>query len=177
MSEKGITKFHPCTVMEYENGGMQFYDFVYVTVRSWIKEDRKALESFFEEYKRRDGRFGRYLLSADISEPLWEAEYDSPATLLRAEPGARSQLELLQARVRGACFNEKRLEEIAELLVLRYDGVSLQRLSSSIQLEPKLWHKDGVTATTNVADLLAACLARNKVEELLDAMGRDYPLV
>src|ERR1700687_2989529 len=93
------TQIHPFTVMEYSRGNSLLFDFVYATADTGDQAYRAKLESFFDSYKRDSGRYGRYLLSADIGNPLWDADYDDPASL-RGDKGAVAQLHLLAARVR-----------------------------------------------------------------------------
>ena len=169
------TRFHPCTVMEYEQGNTKLFDFVFATADTGLRDHRQRLERFFDEYKSRYGRFGRYLLSADIGDPLWEAEYDSPEALRRAEAGAESQLQILQARVRRVSFVGKSLEDIVELLTTNYDADSLQHLSTIISVPKAQWFSSGVATATLAVKLLDECLKRGKVEELLDAMAAEYP--
>lgn len=168
------TQFHPCTVMEYYRGNAKLYDLVYATADTGDPGYRSKLERFFDYYKKDAGRYGRYLLAADVGEPLWEAEYDSPSALLRADQGAKSQLELLQARVRADSFKGQSLDEIVHLLARLYDGAGLQRISRSIDIATGHWYKGGTSADSAV-ELLRLCLERNKVEELLDAIGQEYP--
>jgi hypothetical protein len=166
-------QFHPCTVMEYSKGGARLYDFVYCTTDTQVKNYRVTLEKFFSEYKNREGRYGQYLLAPDINEQLFEAKYQSPEAL-RLAPGERAHMELLTARVRRDSFRDQDIGQIIELLSRNYDNVSLQTLSAHIEIAPSLWFIDG-TAANSVDQLLNICLERNKVEELLDAIGRDYP--
>jgi hypothetical protein len=168
------TQFHPCTVMEYYQGDAKLYDFVYATADTGVRNYRKAVEIFFEQYKKLRGRFGKYLMSADIADPLWEAEYDSPAALQRAEPGAKSQLELLQMRVRGDSFKGRSLELIVEFLAREYDNEGLKRISQIVDISPAHWFTGGTTADSAV-QLVHTCVEREKVEELLDAVAIELP--
>jgi hypothetical protein len=168
------TQFHPCTVMEYYQGDAKLYDFVYATADTGLKNYRKAVEMFFEQYKKDRGRFGRYLMSADIADPLWEAEYDNPAALQRAEPGAKSQLELLQMRVRGDSFKGRNLELIIQFMAREYQNDGLRRISQTIGIPPAHWFTGGTTADSAI-QLVHICADRGKVEELLDAVAIEFP--
>ncbi|HVG20430.1 MAG TPA: hypothetical protein VNI02_15380, partial [Blastocatellia bacterium] len=168
------TQFHPCTVMEYYNGDAKLYDFVYATADTRVPNYRKEVETFFDHYKDASGRYGKYLMSADISDPLWEAEYDSPSALQRSEPGARSQLELLQMRVRKDSFRGHKLDLIVQLLARKYDNDGLRRISEIIGIPAAHWYTGSASADSSV-QLLHLCVDRGKVEELLDAVAGEYP--
>ncbi len=168
------TQFHPFTVMEYASGSAKLYDFVYATADTGVPRYRSKLMNFFKEYKQKKERYGRYLLSADVSDPLWESEFERPEDLMRAQPSSRSQLELLQARVRADCFKGKNLDAIVQMLAEKYDGTGLQRVSRMINVPPAQWYTERAAADL-AADLLALCLQRGKVEELLDVVAAEYP--
>lgn len=171
---KAPTQFHPCTVMEYYEGDAKLYDFVFATADTRLPNYRGRVEDFFEQYKRARGRFGKYLISADIADPLWEAEYESPDALRRAEPGAKSQLELLQARVRGESFRGRRLDLIVQFLSRHYDNDGLRRISETIGVPHAHWFTGAAGADSSV-QLLQLCVDRGKVEELLDAAAAEHP--
>lgn len=169
------TQFHPFTVMEYSKGDTMLYDFVFATADTRVEKYRKRLENFFSQYKNKKERYGRYLLSADISNPLFDAEYDNPASLRRAEAGARAQLELLQARIRTQNFNNRTIESILQILASNYDNDSLAgRITTYIGIPKAQWYTSGSIADS-AAQLLQICIEREKVEELLDALARDRP--
>lgn len=169
------TQFHPCTVMQYSKGDATLYDFVFATADTRVERYRVKLERFFSRYKNKEERYGRYLLSADINAPLFEAEYDSPAALRRAEVGAKAQLELLEARVRELSFKGQTIESIVQLLARHYDNESLGgRITTYIGIPKAQWFTGGSIADS-AAQLLQICIERDKVEELLDAVARDRP--
>lgn len=173
-TETAAIQFHPCTVMEYYRGDAKLFDLVYATADTREPDYRSQLERFFESYKNDVGRYGRYLLSADISDPWWEAEFDSPAALQRAEPGAKSQLALLQARVRKESFKGQNLDDIVQLIAGKYDNDGLTRISTVIGVPPAHWFVGRAVADSTI-DLLTLCVSRGKVEELLDAVEKEYP--
>jgi hypothetical protein len=119
----------------------------------------------------------RDLLSADINDPLWEAEYDNPAALRRSEPGAEAHLALLEARVYENSFKGTTLEDILRVLVNYGDHVSLQRLSDNAGIPWRGWVRDG-TINDSASQLLAACIERKKIDEKPDTKqpknGRSY---
>ena len=163
--------FHPCTVMEYCRKDAKLLDFVYATASTEEPNWRQELEAFFSKYKEKDERYGRYLFSADISNPLWDAEYRSPKAL------RTPQLEVLEARVRQQTFRGETIDTIVQSLAEKYDNDSLKRLSDTIGISWRQWFVDNSTTANSANRLLEVCLERNKVEELIDAFIRDYPEV
>ena len=169
---KTPTQFHPCTVMEYSKKDAMLWDFVYATADTRIKNYRKKISNFFESYKNKKERYGRYLISADINDPLWEADYNSPAELKRAEPGADSEFTILLTRAREEFFNQKSTDEILQLLAENYTHEGLKRISGFIGISEQHWLTRDTTAKS-INKLMALCIEREKVEELLDAIARD----
>jgi hypothetical protein len=172
--QKAPVRFHPCTVMEYYKGNAKLYDFVFATADTAQPNHRPLVEHFFRRYKSDSGRYGRYLFSADVGDPWWEAEFESPAALNRAGAGGKSQLELLQARVRNECFKGRSVEEVLELLAEKYDNEGLRRISTVVGIPPAHWFAGGAAADS-ASELLRVSLERGKVEELLDAVAVEYP--
>jgi hypothetical protein len=173
--EDAPVQFHPCTVMEYTKGDIKLYDFVYATADTRVSNYRKSLETFFEEYKNKHGRNGSYLFSADVGNPIWEAEFTSPEALLRSEPGSKAHLKLLEERIRNQSFRERNIESILEMLTRNYDNESLGgRVTSAIGISRAQWYHAGSIADS-ASQLLQKCIELNKVEELLDSIARDYP--
>jgi hypothetical protein len=115
LDEKAPTQFHPFTVMEYYSGSRELFDYVYATADTGLADYRGQLTRFFDMYKDVQGRHGRYLLAGDMVNALWEAEYDSPADLRRADPSAQSQLALVEARVRERLLGEDTIEWLLEV--------------------------------------------------------------
>lgn len=166
------TQFHPCTVMEYVSGNAILYDFVYATADSGDPKYRSEIEQFFDRYKNNKNRHGRYLLSADIDNPLWEAEFETPEALRRAEPGAKSQLELLQERIFERSFSGKKLDDVLQLLTQKYENDDLKRLSSDIAIPTAVWFKGGSVANSAV-DFLAICVTYKKMDALIDKIALE----
>lgn len=176
LAHRQPTQIHPFTVMEYSRGNSQLFDFVYATADTGDRNYRSELEQFFDFYKRDSGRYGRYLLTADITNPLWEADYDDPAAL-RGDRGAVAQLNLLEARVRKETFGGHSLEQILEILSVHYDHDSLQRLSDVVGLPKSHWFATGVPLATLATRILDLARTRERVEVLIDAIALDYPNV
>lgn len=170
------TEFHPYTVMEYEQGDTKLWDFVYATVDTRTERHRDRVSNFFARYKDRHGRRGTYLLAADVSDPMWDAVYTDPAALRQTSHG-RTQLDLLKERVYRHSFRGQSVEEIMQTLAGSYSQASFQRLATYIDIPWGQIRADASPAEL-AAELVQECLARRdegKVEELLDAIGRENP--
>jgi hypothetical protein len=168
------TQIHPFTIMEYARGNSLLFDFVYATADTADRSYRKELEEFFEFYKNDDGRYGRYLLSADIGDPLWESDYDEPAAL-RRDQGAIAQLDLLEARVRKESFRGHSLDLILDGLATNYDDESLKRLSDIAGLPSSQWYAPGLPIAALSARMLETARKRERIEVIIDAIALDYP--
>lgn len=168
------TQFHPCTVMEYSSGDLRLFDFVYATADTRVEGYRRKLERFFRAYKDKQERYGQYLLSGDVANPLWDAEFDSPSALNRADPSAEAHLAILSSRIRSVSFRGTAIEQILEVLVSHYDTESLKRLSDYVSVPTSHWYT-GEDAANSATQLLQVCVDRNKAEELLDAVALEYP--
>jgi hypothetical protein len=170
------TEFHPCTVMEYESGDTKLWDFVYATVDTRVDGYRAKVENFFTSYKDRHERRGRYLFSADISNPMWEADHDSPASLRLTSQG-KTQLKLLEERVRRYTYRGRTVEEILQLLAQNYSQEALRRLATYINI-PWGQVNEATSRADVAAQLIERCLSsedKMKVEELLDAIAQENP--
>ncbi len=175
--EKAPILAHPCTVMEYSGkGGVTLYDFVYSTADTSYQEYRRDLVKFFKEYKDKKERYGRYLLSADVNDPLWDAEYDSPEALRRAEPGSEAHLDILEARVYKESFKDNMLDDILQALSTCGDNQTLKRISNEAGIPWGEWFTGG-SINDSAAQLLAACINKKKVDQLVDALVRDNPKI
>lgn len=163
------TRFHPYTVMEYRSDRATLYDFVYATADTGQANYRTHIERFFEEYRKDKNRSGRYLLAADIEDPLWDAEFESPEHLRRTEPGAKSQLELLNERVQARSFDGQKLEDILRLLTQRYQNDDLEMLSDDINIPDSNW-SGGRTLADAAASFLNECVRCHQVAELVEAI-------
>jgi hypothetical protein len=158
---QGAAQIHPFTIMSYTDGAAELFDFVFATGNTGDRNHRGGIEEFFESYKDRNGRHGRYLIAADVAQPLWDAEYSSPAELSRANPAAPSHLKLLerriQARLRGDCTEEDLLKALCSLPDVDY----LRRISTQIGIEPSTWLTGGT-----LADAAAQFLSRVSQQQL-----------
>jgi hypothetical protein len=166
---------HPFTVMEYYAGSKELFDFVYATADTEYPNYRQHVKSFFESYKDKNERYGRYLLSGDMVDPLWDAEFDSPADLRRADPSARPQLELLEARVRERMLGQDSTEAVLEVLgSVHHTPDEVRVLSEDIGIKAAVWYAGGSLA--EVCDqFMAEVLRRGKLEELVQKLAARYP--
>lgn len=164
---------HPFALMEYHDGNAEFFAFVFATAIAAEETHRRELERFFARYCCDQGRDGRYLTSADISEPLWNADYLSPEDLLRSDPVAGSQLRLLERRVREAHLGGRTLDLILEALGSLPNDGHLARLSTKIGIPPSRWRGAGTVAGASARFLDQ--VPHEKLDELIDAIARDYP--
>lgn len=147
---------HPFSIMEYWDGPVRLFDFVYATADTRDESFRADLCRFFEAYRVANDRAGNYLTAADIAEPMWKAEFTSPESL-RSEQGA--QLRLIERRVedtiRGIDFTEvliKRLSQAASL-------TDLKRISANAGIEWRRWSQGGAIgdeATRLVEDAISS---------------------
>lgn len=169
VSKKQPVQFHPCTVMEYHIGDALLYDFVYVTADTSVEDYRQHLEKFFDEYKVSNERYGRYLLPADHCEPLFDADYHD-----LSRPESRSQLRLLEQRVRLRSFQGQTLDDLVHVMASRCTNDDLQAISRDMPLNPNVWFT-GEAAARSAVQLLEACLQRDKVDILIDALARFNP--
>lgn len=168
------TQFHPFTVMEYYSGSKELFDYVYATGDTAYGRCRQRIMEFFDTYKDEQERYGRYLLAGDMVDPLWEADYDTPAALRHADPSAKSQLELLEERVRESLLGEDNVERLLEALGATSESVEdVRRLSLDIGIQPAVWLRGGSLAEV-CSQFLEEVLRRGKLEELVEIFAMEY---
>ena len=102
--------------MEYVQDDIVLYDFVFARADTVDSSYRSKLTRFFETYKTLDGRTGKYLTSADPTEPLWEADFNTPQDLKSQNEHAESYLSLLTARIRQDSFDREEIEQVIKAL-------------------------------------------------------------
>jgi glutathione S-transferase len=132
---------------------------------------RHGIERFFKDYRRGHGRNGRYLLAADLVQPLWDALYESPDQLRRSHPAGQSHLALLEARVRRSMFGDRLLVDLLARLTALGDVEHLKRISSGLQIPYTLWFANG-TVAQSTADFLAR-VPEEKLPGLVDALVHE----
>lgn len=161
-------EIHPFSIMEYHSNGALLYDYVYCTTDTGVKNYRKEVEKFFKEYSQRNDRYGRYLIAADATAPLFEADYNTPAELRRLEPGGKAQLDLLVARMRDSFYhNSETIESIMGKIPLFYPTArEINALAVQAGVSPSELRSD--TAKKMSAQLVSLCLDRKLLESLVD---------
>lgn len=169
------TVIHPFTIMEYYQGGLELFDYVYAAADTGEAGHRDRLERFFDAYKDRHDRFGRYLLAGDAVNPLWDAQFEGPEDLRRADPSAGSQLSLLEARVRERHLGEELTENLLEALSAICDTADdVRRLSDEAGIPPAVWFAGGTVAEVS-SQLVSAALERDRLAALVEVMAAQYP--
>jgi hypothetical protein len=168
------TEFHPFTIMEYHDGSKLLFDFVYATADTGDDDYRSGLESFFDTYKRERGRQGRYLLPGDMLSPMWDAQFANP-TELRQNFLLRSQLDLLEQRVREHMIGKNTIERTMEALALVCTNTDdLLRLSSELNVSQAFWNVDS-TLAAKIGQFVAQVAGAGRLEALVEAVAIQYP--
>lgn len=169
--------FQPFSIMEYDEGHARLFDYTYFSIDSYEPGYRDLLRYFFEKYRTENGRNGRYLIAADMNEPLFDAAYNNPAELLRNEVGGKAQLALLAERIRGAfLYKQESLESIIQKISAWYTGTNeVQALAISIDISPGLL--EAAPPIKMAMQLVAICSERNKLVELIDQILYDHPQI
>jgi hypothetical protein len=167
------TQIHPFTIMEYTDGATELFDFVFATGITDDANHRAKLERFFDSYKNRNGRNGRYLIGADTTSPLWDALYTSPQDLRRADPAAESHLALLERRVRERLFGADTTTEMLRVICSMPDLDTLRRFSTELGVAPAAWSSGGSLADAAARFLDKAGPAR--IPGILEKLAIDFP--
>lgn len=166
--------YHPFTLMEYEYQDSLFYDFVYVTADSKVKNVDIEIERFFKEYAKKDGRNGEYLLNPNIVNPIFPSRYLSPTELTQASEKAK--VNLLYERIRGAYFKEQSIEQLMIKLPNYYESsISVKTLAKNIGVNVSLLVED--SAVNMSSQLIDLCIKKEMVENLVDRVTTDYPQI
>lgn len=166
--------YHPFSLMEYEYQDSLFYDFVYVTADSKVKNVNSEIEHFFKEYAKKEGRNGEYLLNPNIVNPIFESRYLCPSEL--SSTSEKAKLNLLYERIRGAYFKEQSVEELMIKLPQYYQSsVSVRTLAKKIGVNVSLLVED--SAVNMSSQLIDLCIKKEMVENLVDRVTVDYPQI
>lgn len=160
---------HPFTVMEYTDGNVALLDFVFACADSTSRGFRKRIERFFGHYCTERGRNGSYLVAADVSDPLWDSVFQSPAEMRGAKA---AELALIEHRVREALAGKDQIETVLRDLARR-ETDDLRRLSEAILISPAHWQTQG-TVTEEAQKLLDKAIEADKLPELIQAIQMDY---
>jgi len=166
--------YHPFSLMEYEYQDSLFYDFVYVTADSKVKNVDAKIERFFKEYAKKDGRNGEYILNPNIVKPIFQSQYLSPSELTQATEKAK--LNLLYERIRGTHFKGQSIEQLVIKLPQYYQSTaSIKTLARNIGLNISLL-EDG-SAVNISSQLIDLCIKKEMVENLVDRVTVEYPQI
>ena len=175
-SSLGFYTCQPYSIMEYNIGDATFYDYVYASTGEPYENAIDKLKDFFGSYRRDKGRNGRYLLAADIYEPLFDADYISPADLRRNELSGRSHLEILEEKIKKRYFKGMLLDEVIVNINKFYDDEdSIRRLAAYVDIPGN--SIGGRTVSDKVSELVNQCIKANKLEILIDKIAIERPLI
>jgi len=167
-------EYHPFSLMEYEHQDSVFYDFVYVTADSKVLDVDSKIQSFFENYAKKDERFGEYLLNPNLVKPIFESRYFCPLELTHASEKAK--LNLLYERIRGAHFKGVSVEQLIIKLPQFYQSsMSIRTLAKNIGLNISLFVED--SAVSMSSQLINNCIEKTMIESLIDRVAMDYPQI
>lgn len=160
--------------MEYQSKDALLYDFVYLSLDSKVKNQRKKIETFFNDYANQENRNGSYLINPDITNPTFETQYISPAEMQR--PSEKAKIDLIYQRIRNVSFNDATLDELIHALPNYYNtNVSISALSQRIGISPAFLADDNAASMS--AQLINYCMKTNKIEELIDRMIVEHPTI
>jgi hypothetical protein len=158
--------------MEYASKNVELFDFVFATAVTADPLFRREVEDFFEDYKKAEGRNGRYLIAADIAEPLWDSEFTSPEQLRSADPSAASYLRLLQRRIEDSMVGDDTTEYLLNVLTNTSPDL-LKRFSAEVGIPHSIWFRGGTLAEESANFL--ACVPVEKAAVLIDAISLVNP--
>lgn len=166
--------YHPFSLMEYEYRNSLFYDFVYVTADSKVKNVNSEIEHFFKEYAKKEGRNGEYLLNPNMVSPLFESTYLCPSEL--SSTSEKAKLNLLYERIRKTYFKDQSVEELMIKLPQYYQSsVSIRTLAKKIGVNVSLLAED--SAVNMSSQLIDLCIKKEMIENLVDRVTVDYPQI
>lgn len=166
--------YHPFSLMEYEYQDSLFYDFVYVTADSKVKNVNGEIEHFFKEYAKKEGRNGEYLLNPNIVNPIFPSRYLCPSEL--SSTSEKAKLNVLYERIRGTYFREQSVEQLMIKLPHYYQSsVSVRTLAKKIGVNVSLLVED--SAVNMSSQLIDLCIKKEMVENLVDRITVDYPQI
>jgi hypothetical protein len=165
----------PFTILEYDKGNGVLYDFVYYSIDTAFPNYRKEIEKFFAEYCKSNKHYGHYLIAADTTDPLFEAEYNTPEELLRNEIGAKANLDLLTARIRNAfLYKNETIDSIIDK-VSKYYNIENSVYSLAIKVNIPTNKINSGPPVKMISQLINICKESGKLEELVDQVQHDYP--
>lgn len=160
---KVATEIHPFSIMEYASNNIALFDFVYATAKTTSPGYRQRVENFFDRYRQKYERNGRYLIDADVAQPMWESEFASPDQLKRD-----AQYHLLLRRIEESLSGNETTEYLLRVLC-NTDRDLLKRFSLDIGIPHALWFRDRSLAEES-ANFLEK-VTPDKVPLLLDSIS------
>jgi hypothetical protein len=165
---------HPFSIMEYQKGNALLFDYVFVTSVMAKRDNRKRLEVFFENYKKKENRNGKYLFACDITNPLFKSKYNAPFEM--KDDYENNQMDILEERIRKEYFKDHAIDEIVQLIPTFYKTAAAIRTLTDIIELPVANLKDDSAAKMSI-QLLQMCIENNKVENLIDRMAFENPSI
>lgn len=163
---------HPFSVMEYWDGQTLLHDFIFAAADTSYVGYRKDLENFFERHRHKDGRDGRYLLSADVAQPIWDATYGSPAEM---QTSKGPELRLLQERVKEVMIGQDCIDSLRRMLSDVETHADLKRLSEKAGIPFQRWAATGISHAEHVVRLIDAAVQADQQQALLYAVKLEFP--
>jgi hypothetical protein len=161
--QEAPVQIHPFSIMQYWSGSAQLLDYVYASVDTAEPSFRSKLTEFFEDYRAAADRDGEYLLAADVSDPMWDAWFSSPAEL--RDSRRAPQLRLIEARVRDSVAGQDVVDALVRVLSESDDVKDLRRLSKDAGIEFQRWSAGGTVAEES-ARLVAEAVRSGKQQAL-----------
>lgn len=163
LGKENPIEVHPFSIMEYETNAGILYDFVFVTVNSVEKDYRHLVADFFENYSKAEGRNGKYLTAADVSDPLFDAKYAAPHLLKEDHAG----LKLIKHRINNLIIGGSTLDHIADFISRSYRTLDELRAAAT-HLQIPISKIDNTRHADMVLNLLNYCVEHSKQDELAD---------
>jgi hypothetical protein len=173
--ERAQTYLTPFSIMAYESGASELFDYVYAGARTDEKGWRDKVEDFFQRYHQDVSPHSHYLIAGDMVQPMWDSEFLTPSDLRRQDAGAKSQLSLLEARVRENMLGKQTIELLLDRLgqtIVEPD--ILKVLSDEIQLPTALW-KAGGSLTDQISQFVDAAVQHEKLDRLIVNVAARNP--
>ncbi|VTR92022.1 Uncharacterized protein OS=Flavobacterium subsaxonicum WB 4.1-42 = DSM 21790 GN=Q766_00750 PE=4 SV=1 [Gemmata massiliana] len=170
-AEVAPVQIHPFTLMRYDAGPTERFDFVYATADTGDPNYRGYLAQFFDSYRVQNGRAGEYLLPGDHVDPLWGATYNHPSEF--TAPG-NNPLRLLEERVRNSMINGEIDSLIEKLAGLEIDD--MKRYSVDVGIPHSQWVVPATPAQC-ANRFVEKAIALRRVDALIEraVIGRPTP--
>lgn len=161
--------------MEYQKADALLYDFVYLTVDSTDVMYRERMMDFFEYYKGKDNRSGKYLLPVDMSNPLFDGTlYDTIDDLKRKDEYGNTQLSLISKRIRKVIEKGKNIEQLIGFVTRKYYSLEdIRAMCQHLGISTS-YFTDTVPAKI-VVQLIDKLLEEDRIEEMVDLVAIEHP--